>query len=214
VINLGPGRDGDQTPATAVLLSQGDKTQVVLSMKSGGAGVSQPAHIHDGACPGVGGVKYPLTNVADGQSVTTVAAPLSDLLNGKYAINVHKSTSEAGVYVACGAVPQRVVLNLGAGRDADQTPGTVTLVSDGAKTVVSINIKSGGVGVSQPAHIHDGACPGVSGVKYPLTNVVDGKSTTVVDAKLSDILAGTYAVNIHKSTTEAGVYTACVNVKG
>ena len=103
-LNLGPGRDGDQTPATAVLTAQGDKTQVVLNIKSGGAGVSQPAHIHDGACPVVGGVKYPLTNVADGKSVTMVPAALADVLKGAYSINVHKSTSEAGVYVACGAV--------------------------------------------------------------------------------------------------------------
>jgi hypothetical protein len=103
-LTFGPGRDGDQTPGTAVLTSQGDKTLVVLNLKSGGAGVSQPAHIHDGACPGVLGVKYPLTNVVDGTSTTVVSATLASLLTGNYGINVHKSTSEIGVYVACAAV--------------------------------------------------------------------------------------------------------------
>jgi hypothetical protein len=39
--------------------------------------------------------------------------------------------------------------------------------------------------------------------------MVDGVSDTVVKAKLSNILSQARAINIHKSPTEASVYTAC-----
>jgi hypothetical protein len=212
-LNLGPGRDGDQTPGTAVLTAKDTKTEVVLNLKPAAAGVSQPAHIHDGACPAVGAVKYPLTNVVDGKSTTTVDAKLADLLTGGFAVNVHESTANAGKYVACANIPKGAVLNLDKGRDGDQTPGTAVLLSAGTKTDVFVNIKPAAAGVSQPIHIHDGTCPGVGAVKYPLTNVVDGKSKTTVDASLDDLLKGTYSVNIHESTANSGKYVACAGVK-
>jgi hypothetical protein len=158
-----------------------------------------------------------LSNVVDGKSTTTVNAPLSELLKGNYSLNVHKSTSEASVYVACAALTGAsssgttagpVSITLGAGRDASQT-GKADLIPQGDKTQVVINIQPGAAGVPQPAHIHVGACPGVGAVKYPLSNVVDGKSTTVVDAALPDLLKGGYAINVHRSAQEAGVYVAC-----
>lgn len=212
-VNLGPGRDGDQSPGTAVLTAQGTKTQVTVNIKPAAAGVSQPGHIHEGACPGVGAVKYPLTNAVDGKSTTVVDVSLKDLLRGGFAVNLHKSTQEAGVYVACGNIPKGTVIELGKGRDADETPATAVLVSAGAKTDVYVYKKPGPSGVAQPGHIHDGSCPGVGAVKFPLTNAVDGKSKTTVDVSLDDLLMGTYAVNLHKSTAEVGVYVACGNVK-
>ena len=100
---LGPGRDGRQT-GTAVLTPQGEKTQVVINIQPGPAGVPQPAHIHVGSCPGVGAITYPLHNVVDGTSTTIVNDSLQDLLKGGYAINVHKSTSDLGAYVSCGNI--------------------------------------------------------------------------------------------------------------
>jgi hypothetical protein len=40
--------------------------------------------------------------VVNGSSVTIVKVPLTDLLGGRYAINVHKSAAEVSTYVACG----------------------------------------------------------------------------------------------------------------
>jgi hypothetical protein len=100
-INLGPGRDGNQS-GTATLTAKGDKTEVVLNIKPGPAGVAQPAHIHVGTCPVPGAVKFPLANVVDGKSTTTVEIALKDLLEDTYAINVHLSAAEASKYVACG----------------------------------------------------------------------------------------------------------------
>jgi hypothetical protein len=66
----------------------------------------------------------------------------------------------------------------------------------------------------QPAHIHEGACPGVGAVAYALENVVNGSSTTMLEgvtmADLVEMLP--LAINVHKSATESSVYTACGDV--
>lgn len=95
----GSGEDG-----TAVLTQGTDGVTVVVSIPKGPAG-PQPAHIHSGTCANLGGVVYPLTNVANGSSKTTVKGITIDkLLAGKFAINVHKSTSDLGTYVSCGNI--------------------------------------------------------------------------------------------------------------
>ena len=205
-INLGAGRDGDQS-GTARLRARGDKTEVALTIKPGAAGVEQPAHIHEGACPGVGAVKFPLNNLVDGKSTTTVDASLVSLLTGGFSINVHKSASDMGTYVACGSIPQGVLLKLGPGRDADQA-GSAVLLAQGNKTEVDVFIKPVPP-LLQPAHIHEGPCPGVGAVKYPLTNIEFGSSKTVVDAPLADLLKGGYSINAHKSANDMNVYVAC-----
>lgn len=69
------------------------------------AEAAMPAHIHVGTCPTPGDVKYPLTNVVNGKSVTTLPAgvtikSLMDL--GDLAVNVHKSAADIKTYIACG----------------------------------------------------------------------------------------------------------------
>jgi len=82
-----------------------NQTQVVIDIEPGPAGVEQSAHIHAGSCPNVAEVVYPLINVVNGTSTTVVNATLASLRTGNFAINVHKSGDEIGVYVACGAIP-------------------------------------------------------------------------------------------------------------
>ncbi|MBI4200610.1 MAG: DUF4382 domain-containing protein [Chloroflexi bacterium] len=96
----GSGQSGE-----AELTSQGDKTEVTVSIKPGAAGVAQPAHIHDKDCTTAGAVKYPLTSVVDGKSRTVVSATLASLQGSQFAIRVHKSAQEVATYVACGEVP-------------------------------------------------------------------------------------------------------------
>ncbi len=60
----------------------GDKTPIVIHIEPGPAGLPQPAHIPDGACPRVGAIEYALNSVMDGESRTVVDAPLADLLKG------------------------------------------------------------------------------------------------------------------------------------
>ncbi len=113
------------------------------------------------------------------------------------------------------AQAQSVTLNLIARNNSGQDgTATVTTGADG-KTTVVLNLKVGpaGPGVPQPAHIHTGSCPDVGGVKYPLTNVVDGKSTTTgIDVTLATLTKDAYAINVHKSAPEVSVYTSCANV--
>lgn len=88
---------------TAVLTEENGKVVVTLSMTGAPSGVPQPAHIHTGVCPDVGAVVYPLTNVVNGTSETTLDVTLAELVEQQpLGLNVHKSVPEAKVYVSCG----------------------------------------------------------------------------------------------------------------
>ncbi|HEX8598828.1 MAG TPA: hypothetical protein VF952_09980 [Chloroflexia bacterium] len=96
----GSGQNG-----TATLTMQGDMLMVMVNI-SGGSSSPQPAHIHRGTCANLDPKPaYPLTSVVNGMSETSVAVSLTELVNGEYAINVHKSGPEAAVYVSCGDIP-------------------------------------------------------------------------------------------------------------
>ena len=95
---------GESGTATLKYVSASDFT-VTVNLKGGGAAMAepQPAHIHKGSCANLDPKPtYPLTNVVNGASDTTVMADMDQIVNGGYAINVHKSAAEAGVYVSCG----------------------------------------------------------------------------------------------------------------
>lgn len=89
----------------ATLNEVNGKVVVKLDVKNAPRGVMQPAHIHMGTCIALGGVKYPLKNVVNGVSETTLNVSMKELKKqGPISINVHKSTSQSNVYVACGNV--------------------------------------------------------------------------------------------------------------
>lgn len=94
---------------TATLQEIDGKVTVTITMAQDPfPDTSQPAHIHGGSCPDVGAVKYSLTPVVNGKSVTILPITLSDLRNqGDLAINVHKSAQEITVYTACGEIPKQ-----------------------------------------------------------------------------------------------------------
>ncbi len=93
--------------------------------------------------------------------------------------------------------------------------GTALLEESGGKTTLTLTLTGNPAdGVSQPAHIHVGACPTPGEVKYPLTPVVNGASVTTLDVTLAGLTAQLpLAVNVHKSATEASVYTSCGDLK-
>ena len=81
----------------------GGKTRVEVALAGAPTDVPQPAHIHEGTCAKLDPKpKYPLTTVVDGTSTTTVDVPLSQLVAGGLAVNVHKSTKDIPTYVSCG----------------------------------------------------------------------------------------------------------------
>jgi hypothetical protein len=93
--------------------------------------------------------------------------------------------------------------------------GAARLSGDGEKTRVEITLKGAPKGVPQPAHIHDGTCAKLDPKpKYPLQNVVDGKSVSEVPVSLEKILGeGPHAINVHKSAEDAKTYVACGDIR-
>jgi hypothetical protein len=104
-----------------------------------------------------------------------------------------------------------VTFDLAEQGDSGQS-GAVTLTADGERTRVVITLESPPA-VPQPAHVHKGSCAELDpNPAYGLANVVDGSSTTVVDARLQELRDGSYAVNVHKSGSELDVYVACADI--
>jgi LPXTG-motif cell wall-anchored protein len=196
----------------------------------------QPAHIHKGSCANLDPVPaYPLNNVVNGMSDTTVPAAIADLAKGGYALNVHKSAQEVATYVSCGdimatntnpntpgqpgsppgGVPlptQSITVQINAQNGSGEN-GTATITVSGQDQVTVVLNLSNGTSTPQPAHIHKGTCANLDPVPaYPLTNVVNGQSQTTVKAGLGDLMTQGYAINVHKSATEITTYVSCGDI--
>lgn len=92
---------------TAIVTQEADGgIQVAVTLSGAPAGVAQPTHIHIGTCGNINKApEYALKNTVDGKGTSLVpGVTLAELLKGKYAINVHKSTSDLGTYVSCGNI--------------------------------------------------------------------------------------------------------------
>ena len=91
--------------------------------------------------------------------------------------------------------------------------GTVAFSDVGDKTRVEIAVDPGG-NPDMPAHIHPGTCDDLTPQpKFPLENVRNGSSKTVVPASIDELFAGGLAVNIHRSNDDLKTYTACVDIR-
>ena len=91
--------------------------------------------------------------------------------------------------------------------------GTVTFGALREKTAVEIAVDPGG-NPDMPAHIHPGTCDDLTPQpKFPLENVRNGVSKTIVPAPIAELFAGGLAVNIHKSNDDLKTYTACVDIR-
>jgi hypothetical protein len=84
---------------------------------------------------------------------------------------------------------------------------------------------------SHPAHIHAGTCAELGDIVAPLTDVASPVgdvteqvgpptahqveiSITTVDLPLEEMIAGSYAVNVHLSAEDIGEYIACGDIGG
>jgi len=98
--------NSNQTGSATLTATADNKTQVVIAVTGEPAGASEPVHIHQGSCKNLNPKPvFPLTSIVNGASTTIVDVPLSTLQTGQFAINAHQSTSNLGVYVACGDIP-------------------------------------------------------------------------------------------------------------
>ncbi len=101
-INLS-SQNGSTEKGTAVLKEVDGKVLVSLTLTGAPANISQPAHIHLGSCPNPGAIQLPLKSPVNGISQTTLDTTFDKLKAlGKLAINVHKSPTQAQIYVSCG----------------------------------------------------------------------------------------------------------------
>ncbi len=112
--------------------------KVIVSITGKPSGMVQPAHIHLGACPTPGTVKYPLTSVEKGASQTEIQnLTLDDLLSGlPLAINVHKSAADIKTYTSCGDVKAENVMSGDEkmeGKDMQRGDKMPEKMKDGAK---------------------------------------------------------------------------------
>lgn len=92
--------------------------------------------------------------------------------------------------------------------------GTVAFTTDGGgKTAVLVTVDPAG-NLDMPAHIHPGSCDSPTPQpKFPLQNVRDGVSNTVVPASIDELFAGGLMINIHRSNDDLKAYTACVDLR-
>jgi hypothetical protein len=92
--------------------------------------------------------------------------------------------------------------------------GTAVFTPQGSnQTQIVVNLTGEPAGGSEPIHIHTGQCgPTLGGVKYPLKNVENGTSTTVINAPFAPLWTGGFAINAHESAANIQNYVACGNL--
>jgi hypothetical protein len=98
--------------------------------------------------------------------------------------------------------------------NASGVTGTVTLTGvDANQTRVVVDVDPAGH-PDMPAHIHPGTCDELTPQpEFPLQNIVDGKSTTVLTVPLDDLFSSAVALNVHASNEDMQTYTACVDLR-
>jgi hypothetical protein len=96
-------QSGSGEMGTVTLVPKSATETLVTVHVTGGGAAPQPAHIHPGTCAKLNPApKYPLHNVVNGVSSTTIDEPIAMLAKSGFAVNVHKSTTDLATYVACG----------------------------------------------------------------------------------------------------------------
>jgi hypothetical protein len=92
--------------------------------------------------------------------------------------------------------------------------GEAFLVQGDDGVHIRIELQNGS-SVAQPTHIHIGTCGAINKApEYGLDDTVNGKGESVVrGVKLSDLLAGHYAINVHKSAMDLATYSSCGDIR-
>lgn len=105
-------------------------------------------------------------------------------------------------------------INMGAQNGSKQT-GTASIKGVGGGVQVKVSLINEPKGASEPAHIHAGTCAKLNPAPWkPLSNVVNGTSTTVVKGVTVDQLkAAHYAINVHASAANLKKYVSCGDLK-
>lgn len=148
-------------------------------------------------------------------SLTLLAGMLAVLLNAVYAQDPTPTvTPGAATPVATPSVDMlRVELKLQEQNESG-VDGKVTLFVFGDRTIVDFAAKD--VGGDHPAMIVRGVCGDTADNPIADLELVDkfGKSRTVVDTSLSDLLQDDYSIVIRMSEKEMNTIIACAHIEG
>ena len=141
-------QNASKETGSTILTDLGDgKTKVEISLTGATATISQPAHIHAGSCATIGGVKYPLTDVVNGASEKILDVSMDSLLSQlPLAVNVHKSQSEAKVYVSCGDISRDGMMGMSGSMMDSGTmmENSVTIeITSGGFSPQTVTVKAG-----------------------------------------------------------------------
>lgn len=147
----------------------------------------------------------------DDKSLMLLAAAAA-IIVGFVAIFAYKSSSLSLIPMYSPTPAPMMTVNLKAENGSGEA-GTATFQEMNGKVLVVLSLTGFPKGITQPAHIHVGSCPTPGAIKFPLTSVVNGQSTTEVNTTLAALKAmGPLAVNVHKSVAASSVYYSCGNL--
>lgn len=99
-------QNGSGITGTVKLEPRGQESvRVEIKLTGGDESASYPAHVHTGSCANLNPTpEYPLENVQNNESTTTINASPVELFVGEYAVNVHDA-ADPSRYVACADIP-------------------------------------------------------------------------------------------------------------
>lgn len=86
--------------------------------------------------------------------------------------------------------------------------GTAVLTEEEGKLNVELSLVNNPDTI-QPVHIHRGTCDIPGEIIVNLTNVVNGRSSSVVDLTLDAVNDGSYVITGHRSAEALGTYDFC-----
>ncbi|MBV8602180.1 MAG: hypothetical protein JO359_11505 [Candidatus Eremiobacteraeota bacterium] len=117
------------------------------------------------------------------------------------------------IVLAQASAPDHVTIALNALNDSGET-GTATLQQAGPDLLVFVRMKDT-VADNQPVHIHEGTCAKLNPKpQYPFPNITARRSQVKLrNVTIASLLATPHAINVHRSTTQAGIYVACGDIK-
>jgi hypothetical protein len=98
-------QNDSQETGTATLVQSGPDVLVSVRVQNPVAD-NQPAHIHMGTCANLNPrPQYPFPNITNRRTQARIKnVTLASLLETPHAINIHRSTTQASIYVACGDI--------------------------------------------------------------------------------------------------------------
>lgn len=86
--------------------------------------------------------------------------------------------------------------------------GTATIKEENEKLAIELSLVNSPSTV-QPVHIHRGTCDAPGEIIVNLTNVVNGRSSSVVDLTLDAVNDGNHVITGHRSAEALGTYDFC-----